>query len=155
MAPNEPSVTAVAPKPLRILYVEHEQNDVEIALRELKRSNLVFESETAATREEFASKLREKTFDIILADYRLPGWTGMDALSLIKERGLDIPFVLITGTLGEELAVEPAIPAGHRAIATVEVQHAVHSGSVGLPVLAENGHGRQQQRVRGSAAMSA
>jgi two-component system sensor histidine kinase UhpB len=59
-----------------------------------------------ATREQFAEKLREKAFDIILSDYRLPGWTGLDAFSLIKEYGLDIPFVLVTGPLGEELAVE-------------------------------------------------
>ncbi|MGA8221115.1 MAG: response regulator [Candidatus Acidiferrales bacterium] len=93
-------------KPLRLLYVEHEPDDVDIALRELRKSDLDFEVETVATREEFARKLREKAFDIILSDYRLPGWTGMDALALIKENGLDVPFVLVTGTLGEELAVE-------------------------------------------------
>ena len=50
--------------------------------------------------------MREKAFDIILSDYRLPGWTGMEAFTLIKEHGLDTPFVLVTGTLGEELAIE-------------------------------------------------
>jgi two-component system cell cycle sensor histidine kinase/response regulator CckA len=106
VAPIDPIETAVAAKPLRLLFVEHEQDDVEIALRELEKSKIDFNVETVATREEFARKLCEKAFDIILADYRLPGWTGMDALALIKERGLDIPFVLVTGTLGEELAVE-------------------------------------------------
>jgi len=95
-----------AGKPLRLLYVEHEADDIEIALQELKKSKLEFEVETAATREEFARKLRERAYDIILSDYRLPGWTGLEALALIKEHGLDIPFVLVTGTLGEELAVE-------------------------------------------------
>jgi PAS domain S-box-containing protein len=106
MAPVNLKETTVAAKPLRLLYVEHEQDDVEIAVQELKKSKIDFDVETVATREEFARKLAEKTFDIILADYRLPGWTGMDALALIKERGLDVPFLLITGTLGEELAVE-------------------------------------------------
>lgn len=93
-------------KPLRVLYLEDEANDIEIAVRELEKSGLEFGIETASTQEEFARKLREKSFDVILSDYRLPGWTGMDALSLIKEFGLDVPFVLLTGTLGEELAVE-------------------------------------------------
>jgi len=106
MAQSDPSRSTVAPKPLRILYLEDEPGDVEIAVRELKKSEIEVEVETVATREEFARKLREKAFDIILSDYRLPGWTGLDAFSLIKEYGLDIPFVLVTGTLGEELAVE-------------------------------------------------
>jgi two-component system cell cycle sensor histidine kinase/response regulator CckA len=106
MAQSDRIDTAVPVKPLRLLYVDEEVGDVEIALRELKKSKLDFELETVATREEFARKLREKAFDIILSDYRLPGWTGLDAFALIKEYGLDIPFVLVTGTLGEELAVE-------------------------------------------------
>src|SRR6202045_1490047 len=106
MAQIDPMGAIVAAKPLRLLFVEDELCDVEVALRELKNAKLNFEVETVATREEFSRKLREKAFDIILSDYRLPGWTGLDAFSLIKEYGLDIPFVLVTGTLGEELAVE-------------------------------------------------
>jgi DNA-binding NtrC family response regulator len=93
-------------KPLRILYAEHEPDDIELTLRELKKSGIELQAETASTRAEFVRKLREKPFDIILADYRLPGWTGMDALADIKHLGLDIPLILITGTLGEDKAVE-------------------------------------------------
>jgi two-component system, cell cycle sensor histidine kinase and response regulator CckA len=103
---NSSKTTPLAGNPLRLLFIEHEPDDIEIALQELKKSNLEFEVETAATREECARKLREKAFDIVLSDYRLSGWTGMDALALIKEKRLDVPFVLVTGTLGEELAVE-------------------------------------------------
>ncbi|MGH9713443.1 MAG: response regulator [Candidatus Acidiferrales bacterium] len=106
MTPSKSIETLEAKKPLRLLYLEHEENDIEIALRELKRSGLEFGVETAATQEEFVGKLREKSFDVILSDYRLPGWTAMDAFALIKALGLDVPFVLVTGTLGEELAVE-------------------------------------------------
>ena len=93
-------------KPLRILYAEHEPDDIELTLRELEKSGIVVQAETAATREEFLRKLRGKPFDIVLADYRLPGWTGMDALAHIKDLRLDIPLILITGTLGEDKAVE-------------------------------------------------
>jgi two-component system cell cycle sensor histidine kinase/response regulator CckA len=106
MGPIESIKTTPAAEPLRLLYLEDEPGDVEIALRELQKSHIDFEVERVATREQFAGKLREKAFDIILSDYRLPGWTGLDAFSLIKEYGLDIPFVLVTGTLGEQLAVE-------------------------------------------------
>jgi two-component system, cell cycle sensor histidine kinase and response regulator CckA len=103
---NASKTTPVAADPLRLLFIEHEPDDIEIALQELKKSNLEFHVESVATREDFARILREKPFDIILSDYRLHGWTGMDALSLLKQSGLDVPFVLVTGTLGEELAVE-------------------------------------------------
>jgi CheY-like chemotaxis protein len=105
MGTLDPMKSNVPAEPLRLLYVEDEPDDVERTLRELKKSKIEFEVETVATRDELAQKLREKAFDIILSDYRLPGWTGLDALALIKEFGLDIPFVLVTGTLGEELAV--------------------------------------------------
>jgi predicted O-methyltransferase YrrM len=60
--------TPLASKPLRLLFVEHEPNDVEIALQELKKASLDFDVEIAATREEFARKLRERVFDIVLSD---------------------------------------------------------------------------------------
>jgi DNA-binding NtrC family response regulator len=106
MAQIDPMGAIVAGKPLRLLFVEDEPGDVEIPLRELQKSHIEFDVEMVATREQFAEKLREKAFDIILSDYRLPGWTALDAFSLIKEYGLDIPSVLVTGALGEGLAVE-------------------------------------------------
>ena len=92
--------------PIRLLYAEHEPDDIELTLRQLHKSGIEAEAETAATREDFLRKLREKPFDIVLADFRLPGWTGMDALADIKKLGLDIPVILVTGTLGEDKAVE-------------------------------------------------
>ena len=92
--------------PLRLLQVEHEADDAELCLRELKKSGLQFQVDTVATREAYTQKLLEKPFDVVIADYRLPGWTGMDALAELKCRGLNIPLVLVTGTLGDRLAVE-------------------------------------------------
>ena len=79
---------------------------MELCLRELKKSGLQFEVDTVATREIYVQKLTEKPFDVVIADYRLPGWTGMDALAEIKQRDLNIPLILVTGTLGDRLAVE-------------------------------------------------
>jgi len=106
MPPDSSKPPTSAGKFLRLLIVEHEQADVDLCCRELHKAGLVFEADTVATREEFASKLRQQSFDVVLADYRLPGWNGMDALALIKELRLDIPLILVTGTLGDGLAVE-------------------------------------------------
>lgn len=98
--------TLRAEVPLRLLQVEHESEDVNRCIRELQKSGIPFHVETVATREEFAQKLLEDSFDVVIADYRLPGWTGMDALAEIKKLGLNIPLILVTGTLGDKLAVE-------------------------------------------------
>jgi two-component system cell cycle sensor histidine kinase/response regulator CckA len=95
-----------AKSPLRLLQVEHEPDDIELCLRELKKSGLSFEVDTVGTRDAYVRKLEEKPFDVVIADYRLPGWTGMEALAEIKQRGLNIPLILVTGTLGDRLAVE-------------------------------------------------
>ena len=58
------------------------------------------------TREEFEVCLDQADFDLVLADYNLPSFDGLSALGLLRERGLEIPFVLISGTLGEERAIE-------------------------------------------------
>lgn len=100
------SLSPTSNGPLRLLYVEHEPDDIELSLRELKNSGLDFTVETASTRDDFNRKVRQQIFDVVLADYRLPGWNGMDALAEIKKLGLDIPLILVTGTLGDGLAVE-------------------------------------------------
>lgn len=100
---TDPAAPAAAP--LRILHAEHDRSDMELCAQELKRSGLSFQLQTASTPTEFAEKLNAEV-DVILADYRLPGWTGMDALAQVKKLGLDIPLILVTGTLGDGLAVE-------------------------------------------------
>jgi len=62
--------------------------------------------DTVSTREAFADKIRTHTVDMVLSDYRMPGWTGMDAFSEIVKSGQDVPLILVTGTLGDLKAVE-------------------------------------------------
>jgi two-component system cell cycle sensor histidine kinase/response regulator CckA len=93
-------------KPLRVLVIEHTMADAELNLHELHRAGFKCRPHIAGTRDEFLDYLRRFHYDIVLADYRLPGWTGMDALSVIRNSGSEIPFILVTGTLGEEVAVE-------------------------------------------------
>ncbi len=91
---------------IRALLLEDRCEDAELILCELRSNGFAVESKIARNREEFLQWLREGAFDVILSDYRLPDWTGLDALETVKETGKDIPFLLVTGTLGEEAAVE-------------------------------------------------
>src|SRR5258708_39288265 len=92
-------------KPLRALIIEHSPLDIELLERELSSSFDVHKG-LAGTFKEVEALLNEAQWDIILSDHNLPGWTGMQALALVQERKLDIPFILVTGALGEEQAIE-------------------------------------------------
>jgi two-component system cell cycle sensor histidine kinase/response regulator CckA len=91
---------------LRVLVVEHDDADAELCLTELRRAGFEVEGDVVETRERFLSKLANAMYDVVLADYRLPSWTGLDALADIKALGIDLPLILVTGTMGEERAVE-------------------------------------------------
>lgn len=92
--------------PLRVLIVEDDRNDLELCLRSLKKWELRFQAETASTRDEFLRKLQESSFDVVISDYRMKGWTGLDALAIVREKAPGTPVIFLTGTLGDELAVE-------------------------------------------------
>ena len=93
-------------RPLRLLIVEHDPRDVELMIRALEKEGFQVRPDVVDTLEGFESRVRASTYDVILADYTLPGWTGMDALIRLHEHGRDIPFILVTGTVGDEAAVE-------------------------------------------------
>lgn len=92
--------------PLTVLILEHSAPDVELMLLELKDSGMNVSHRLAGSAEEFRSALRGGTFDAVLADYRLPDWTGLEAFKEFRATEKDVPFLLVTGTLGEEAAVE-------------------------------------------------
>jgi two-component system cell cycle sensor histidine kinase/response regulator CckA len=91
---------------LRLLFLENEPQDVELTLIELRASRFDVECTLAQDREQFHAALKSGKFDAVIADYRLASWTGLDALKELRTSGKDIPFLLVTGTLGEEAAVE-------------------------------------------------
>jgi diguanylate cyclase (GGDEF)-like protein len=91
---------------LRILIVEDVLEDAELTLLTLEAANLSFTHDIAATASECQRYLQEKNYDIVLSDYRLPSFNGLQAFNYLKQSGQDIPFILITGSLGEESAVE-------------------------------------------------
>ena len=106
MADNPATGSTPANKPLRLLIAEDNPADLDLTVRALKKSELELEIETVSERDAFVEKLHSKPFDIVLSDYRMPGWTGVDALTEIVKLGQDIPLILVTGTLGDGKAVE-------------------------------------------------
>jgi len=95
-----------ATTPLRVLILENSRPDVELLLLELEEAGFQVDHTLVETREQFRAALEEKNYDAVLADYRLPTWSGLDALAELRGLGNDLPFLLVTGTLGEEAAVE-------------------------------------------------
>jgi two-component system cell cycle sensor histidine kinase/response regulator CckA len=91
---------------LRILILEHSPEDIELLLAALRDGGLDIDPRVVATREQFSDALEENDYDAIIADYRLPNWTGLDAHAAVQKSGKDLPFLLVTGTLGEEAAVD-------------------------------------------------
>ena len=92
--------------PLHALVLEKSVADAKINLHELTRAGFTCEPQIIATRTEFMEELSRFPFDVVLSDYWLPGWTGMDAFCAMREAGRDVPFILVTETVGEEEAVE-------------------------------------------------
>jgi len=91
---------------LRILMLEDLESDRELAERELRKAGIRFSSTRVETREEFINALEEIVPDLILADHSLPSFDGLTALDIAQEKYPDIPFIILSGTLGEELAIE-------------------------------------------------
>jgi signal transduction histidine kinase len=90
---------------IRVLLVEDSSADMELVLRELRRDGFEVEFDGVQTAEDFARYIRTKSYDIVLADYNLPQWTGMEALELLHQEGLDVPLILVSGALPDVTAV--------------------------------------------------
>lgn len=100
-------------KPLRVLVVEDSEYDARIMLHQLKNGGYDLAYERVETAEAMHSALREKTWDVILCDYRLPQFNGMEAIELLKETGIDIPIIIVSGAIGEETAVATMKAGAH------------------------------------------
>src|ERR1700740_2827732 len=84
---------------LRVLLVEDNPDDVQLCLRVLHRYLPGIKCDVVSVPDEFVKRLHATPYDVILADYSLGSWTGMDALNLLQSEKKDIPFILVTGAL--------------------------------------------------------
>jgi signal transduction histidine kinase len=98
---------SAGPKPkLRALLVEDNALDAELVLRELRRESFDVSALIVQDEAGFAEALRTHCPEVVLADYNLPNWKGMEALDVLRRQHLDIPMILVSGALGDVTAVE-------------------------------------------------
>src|SRR5688572_2103607 len=97
-------------KPLRLLVVEDSDDDYEILLREIRRGGYDAASQRVSNAIDLAAAL-EHRWDLLSTDWMLPGFGGLQVLQMLKQRAVDLPCIVISGTPNEEAAVE-ALRAG-------------------------------------------
>ena len=98
-------------KPLRVLMVEDSEDDALLVLRELRAAGYDLTHERVDTAAALAAALDRRPWDLVIGDYSMPHFSGTAALAMLRQRGLDVPYICVSGTITEELAVA-AMKAG-------------------------------------------
>src|SRR5579862_2354044 len=100
-------------KPLRVLFVEDSADDVKFLLYELRHGGYDPIYKQVQTAEDLKEALLFGDWEVVISDFRMPNFSGIDALGVLKESGKDLPFILVSGTIGEAAAVESMKAGAH------------------------------------------
>jgi hypothetical protein len=100
-------------KPLRVLFIEDSEHDTELVCWELKRGGFAVDYRRVDTEADFLAALAGAEWDLIISDFSMPHFDGLAAFNLFNKQGSDIPFIFVSGAMGEERAVQ-AMKAGAR-----------------------------------------
>jgi diguanylate cyclase (GGDEF)-like protein len=92
-------------RPIRLLFVEDSENDAMLLVQELRRGGYDPDWELVCSAEAVTAALDRQEWDIVIADYSMPHFNGMAALAILQSRGLDLPFIFVSGSIGEDTAV--------------------------------------------------
>src|SRR5712691_1526828 len=93
-------------RPLRLLLVEDSEHDATLLIEHLRQGGYEPEFTRVDSAEALNKALERHEWDMVIADYTMPGFSGTAALSIVRERGLEVPFIFVSGTIGEDIAVE-------------------------------------------------
>src|SRR5258706_8699522 len=93
--------------PLRLLLIEDSEDDAEFVVRALSRAGYAVSSERVDAPGALVSALERQRWDLAIADYTMPGFSGMAALALLREYDAEMPFIFVSGTIGEDVAGGP------------------------------------------------
>ncbi len=96
---------------LHLLLIEDSEDDALLLLRVLRKSEIGVTHERVQRADDMRQALQEREWDIVIADYSMPNFNGLEAIAIHREMELDIPFILVSGTIGEDIAVQ-AMKAG-------------------------------------------
>ncbi|MBI5250693.1 MAG: response regulator [Desulfomonile tiedjei] len=113
MNPATPSLSQPCRDELRVLIVEDSEIDAGLVVRELQHYGYTVLSRRVDTGPALEEALEIQPWDVVLSDFAMPRFTGLEALEVVKASGLDLPFILISGTIGEEVAVEAMRAGAH------------------------------------------
>ncbi len=98
---------------LAVLIIEDVEDDAALVIRELKKGGFELVTERVQTAHELEQALSKQTWDVLLSDYSLPQFSAPTALSMLKERGFDLPFIIISGTISDKAAVDAMKSGAH------------------------------------------
>src|SRR3954468_21516376 len=98
-------------KALRVLVVEDSERDLELLLRDLRKGGYLVTHTRVQTAPEMKAALQKTEWDVVISDYALPEFDANQALATLQQSDIDVPFIIVSGTIGEEVAVS-ALHAG-------------------------------------------
>src|SRR2546423_691817 len=98
---------------IRVLLVEDSESDALLLLRQLNKGGYDPIHKRIDSASTMLAALEEQTWDIIISDYVVPGFGGLQALELVKSKGLDLPFIIVSGQIGEDIAVKSMKAGAH------------------------------------------
>ncbi|WP_438022744.1 PAS domain-containing protein [Sorangium sp. So ce233] len=130
--------------PLRVLLVEDSEQDARLILREMKRGSYDASHERVHTPEDMTAALSRQTYDIVLSDHSMPRFDSLSALRMIKERGLDLPFIIVSGSIGETIVAEVMKSGAHDYVLKSELRRLVPAIERSLRDVAER---RERRRA--------
>lgn len=98
---------------LRVLVVEDSADDADLMVRELRRGGYAVDFERVDSAQALSAALARREWDLVISDYVMRGFNGLEALALFKKKGLDVPFLIVSGLIGEEIAVSAMKSGAH------------------------------------------
>jgi len=98
-------MTTMNERPIRILAVEDSENDFRLAMRQLRKAGFAPDGRRVQDLPSLQQALQEGPWDAMISDFSMPGFSGLEALAEFRTTGMDIPFIFVSGTIGEEMAV--------------------------------------------------